>query len=84
MAFVAVVFLLYSYCFHVFLAFCTFPTLVVCFLLYALLDTGCLRDDPSASYEQNSFILYSLVDYMHLSHVGSPCLPELFLPCGPG
>ena len=73
MAFVAVAFLIYIYscCIPVLLVFYTFATLVVCFLLFAL------RGNTGASYEQSSFILYSLVDYDVLVSCLFALRPEL-------
>ena len=68
--------------FIAFLMFHTFPSLALCFLVCHFT----LMDNPSASYEQSSFILapLSIMIMMYLSHAGLPggrkfCL----LPCGP-
>ena len=73
-----------SICFYTFLAF------AVCFLLFWLFcfDLFCftLRYNPSASYEQNSFIFCSLLDYDALVSCLFALQPEFLclfiLPCG--
>ena len=56
--------------FIAFLMFHTFPSLALCFLVCHFT----LMDNPSASYEQSSFILYSLLDYAYNYYVLVSCL----------
>lgn len=63
MAFAAVAFYFIVALFLLFWLCILFPTLLVCFLLYWLLCLVSIqpKEQPKA-YEQNSFILYSLLD----------------------